>query len=868
MTNTDNGLPPQYRIEKHRIAVTFFDDFTAKTRRQEELTLPALAGVIQSENRIEKRRLPWLKLGVFGDNKTKKGSLRHDANMLRITGVEVEHDAGKVTFDQATELMIAAGIRCLIYTSPSHMVPDEHGTAVEKWRILAPTSEPLPPAERYALAARINGVLKGAATWESFTLSQSYFFGSVKHNPEHRVTVVDSDYFVDLCDDLDEGAIGAPEKVRKARGRPADEAPGHKPEDIDAMLEHCRVHMRDPDNEKGWRERMLKVTASLVSKLWTDDAIREKCGPSCTGGKHDRDLDTLIRTARERFDIPNPVEDLELGQLLGGLRDDAEAEGIRPEDVGPAYRKPRKPVIRLGQLNEMVDQAALALIAADVSFYQRGGALVRPVVLPVQTFKGAPSFSAQLVAVTAHYMRDTLSRQISWVRYDKKAHMWMPANPPMEVALTLLDKFGDWDFRVLAGIITTQTLRPDGSILAEEGYDPSTQLLLINPPVMAAIPARPTRHDAERALKLLCDLLDEFPFVEDVEDVEASLSRAVGLSAIVSTVCRGAYPVVPMHVIDAPAAGTGKSYLLSTVSRITTGQPMPVMSAGKTVEETEKRLGAAVIAGQTLICIDNVEGELGGDALCQVVEQVRPSVRILGQSKLIEVDGRSMCLFANGNNISLVGDIYRRVVICRLDAKLERPEKRQFERDPEAMVLADRGRYVAACLTIVRAYQAAGRPDRRPQIASFNEWSDAVRSALVWLGEADCVETMDNARAEDPYRLAQEALLAEWRDVFVGRGVALRDVVAKCEETIAGGGERGAMRFAYNELRLAVIATNPVAHRKGIDPNALGQRMRSYKDQWVNGMRFTKAERGQTVLWYAEVKRERPAAEVTQDGVK
>ena len=38
------------------------------------------------------------------------------------------------------------------------------------------------------------------------------------------------------------------------------------------------------------------------------------------------------------------------------------------------------------------------------------------------------------------------------------------------------------------------------------GYDPATQLLLIDPPTMPAIPDRPTREDAEAALALLKDL--------------------------------------------------------------------------------------------------------------------------------------------------------------------------------------------------------------------------------------------------------------------------------------------------------------------------------------------------------------------------
>jgi putative DNA primase/helicase len=55
------------------------------------------------------------------------------------------------------------------------------------------------------------------------------------------------------------------------------------------------------------------------------------------------------------------------------------------------------------------------------------------------------------------------------------------------------------------------------------------------------------------------------------------------------------------------------------------------MAAGRTEEETEKRLGAALLAWQPLISIDNVNGELGGDALCQIIE--RPVVEIRSPTK-------------------------------------------------------------------------------------------------------------------------------------------------------------------------------------------------------------------------------------------
>ena len=78
------------------------------------------------------------------------------------------------------------------------------------------------------------------------------------------------------------------------------------------------------------------------------------------------------------------------------------------------------------------------------------------------------------------------------------------------------------------------------------------------------------------------------------------------------------------------------------------------------------------------------------------------------------------------------------------------------------MIMANRGDYIAAALTVCRAYQVAGRPDRQAQIGSFNEWSDTVRSALVWLGEADPLQSMETARAEDPEINELQIMLDAW----------------------------------------------------------------------------------------------------------
>ena len=106
------------------------------------------------------------------------------------------------------------------------------------------------------------------------------------------------------------------------------------------------------------------------------------------------------------------------------------------------------------------------------------------------------------------------------------------------------------------------------------------------------------------------------------------------------------------------------------------------------------------------------------------------------------------------------------MIVCMLDARQERPELREFKRNPFAEVLADRGRYVAAALTIVRAYIAAGRPRVAFPLPSFEGWSNTVRSALIWLGYPDPVETMETARKEDPSLQAMEAVFAALKDVI------------------------------------------------------------------------------------------------------
>ena len=210
--------------------ITFFTDYAATTNRREAFTLEELAARIADASAPTKEQLPWLKLATFGDVRSRHGSLRHDANMLSITGVEADYDAEKLSFDDAVAVIEKEPLEALIYTSSRHM-REGHGS---RWRILCPFSQDYPPPQREHFLNRLAGLFRDGnvtvLSAESWTRSQSYYFGAVAHNPEHRVKLIEGQR-LDELDDLDLTALGKPGTKSTGPGEPAG------PADEDALLD-------------------------------------------------------------------------------------------------------------------------------------------------------------------------------------------------------------------------------------------------------------------------------------------------------------------------------------------------------------------------------------------------------------------------------------------------------------------------------------------------------------------------------------------------------------------------------------------------------------------------------------------------------
>jgi putative DNA primase/helicase len=523
---------------------------------------------------------------------------------------------------------------------------------------------------------------------------------------------------------------------------------------------------------------------------------------------------------------------------------------------GQGARTEHWPTIQIkgGSLSANADEAEHVLRLANVDVFRQRGTLVRPVRIMGRDSKGDEVQTPAIADVTVAALRDLLCRHARWERYDERAREWRQKDPPREVADTILHRKGEGkNWRTLAGVTGTPFLRRDGSIAHEHGFDDRSGMFLMDPVALPLMPQRPTKADAEGALAILEGLLVDFPFVDELyrkpafaekeAPKHATASASVAVSELLTPMARAAIQFAPMHVNRAPAAGSGKSYLFDIASSIVNGVTCPVISH-ENEEETEKRLSSEILAGSPIINIDNVNGILTGNLICQVVTQGTVAPRILGKSETPHITN-VFTVFANGNNIRVAGDLTRRTLFCSMDAKLDTKDlqQRQFRIDPVRMVLADRGKYIAAALTIMRAHHLAGYPGAREikPLAGFSDWSRVVRAALVWLGKADPVNSLEVGRAEDPQRAERQAFVE-----------ALSETGATTEWSALTAADIVEKSIHVENLKQS-IPSKLINPRTGVDTVKLGTWMAAFKSEIFDGKRLKSTTAGKGRLkWYVD----------------
>ncbi len=481
--------------------------------------------------------------------------------------------------------------------------------------------------------------------------------------------------------------------------------------------------------------------------------------------------------------------------------------------------------VRPGDLVQVVRRAEAELLFGG-GVYQRSGDLVRPVrhdsvAGAKRGLDGLPLGALRLCELTVPWLTERFATVAKWKRFSEKDQAWKAIDPPEQYAKTYLSKTGQWRAPVLTGIVECPTLRRDGSLLTASGYDAVSGLYVDYAGSPVTVPDAPSRADALAALAILKEPFDEFQFADP------AMGLSIALAAVLTAVTRRSLRTAPLFAFDAPVMGAGKGLLVKVAALIATGRPAPLLSQGQDEAEAEKRLGSLLLAGVSMINLDNIERPVGGELLCSMLTEPVCNPRILGKSESPEMPC-NLTMFATGNNLQFIGDMVRRVLICRLDPGVERPDARTFNRNLNEWVPANRARLLSAALTVLRAYAVAGKPVQ-PIVpyGSFEEWSGWIRSALVWLGETDPCLSRTALEDDDPVLSALHSILPLWSHDLGPRAYTAAEV---CNQS-------------SGDLLVALLdVASSRRDQEKIDPKRLGKWLLKYKGRVASGLRIVKGE--------------------------
>jgi putative DNA primase/helicase len=436
-----------------------------------------------------------------------------------------------------------------------------------------------------------------------------------------------------------------------------------------------------------------------------------------------------------------------------------------PQQAQPANRN-RAPILCApGRFNEMTNEAEQALVNLG-NVYQRLGKIVGVGQEMGKTCDGKTViFQAIMERGNYALMRD-LARATDFERFNDA--QLIPCNPPMTI-VRMLKEEGRSRLPILRGIFSAPTLRADGSILQDPGFDERTGLLYDPGGVeFPRIPDHPTKEEGRAALNKILHLLRGFPF--EGKAGKKSASRSVAVACILTALVRQSLLRAPGFAFDAPVPRTGKSKCIDIAHAIAWGHRAAVNNWTGDRKEDEKLLGAVALSGCAALAIDNIEDVVGGALLCEILTQTFVKVRILGLSQQPTAETAFLVTF-NGNNLIFKGDITVRVLKARLDAGMEAPEERVFDFDPVDEALKNRPELVVSGLTTMRAFQVSPEQVDCKPYSDFTDWSRMAREALIFYGEPDAVDTAKEVKSEDPRREDHRTILL---DAPLGISLTLR----------------------------------------------------------------------------------------------
>jgi len=518
------------------------------------------------------------------------------------------------------------------------------------------------------------------------------------------------------------------------------------------------------------------------------------------------------------------------GQLRAGMK--------RPVTIVEEEELPAVLVVT-GKHTEAIDKVEEVLVAnaKNIGLFQRAGEIVQVISLPEAKNKDGlrkPAGTIVLNPVSHPGMLEIMERIVAFKKYksetDGKFEI-VNANCPDRLARNYLAMRGKWKLPALSGTISAPLMRLDGTILDAPGYDEKTGLYLVANGNVAKVSENPTRDDAHEAFEFLWRPFWQFPFESDAD-------KSIMVASIITAIERRLLEACPMFGFSAPAPRSGKSLLAESTAIIATGKPAPASSVSGDREEFRKALTAALREGCAIMNLDNIERPLKSADLCKIITQGEFSDRLLGETTVLRLP-TNIFLTATGNNLTLKGDLANRAIVCRIDAKIEKPETRKFEiANLELYLIENRHKLIAAALTILRAFVISNQREEVETWGGFTQWSRFVREAIIFAGGVDPCLTRNSLITDDPEKESADAAFEVLAKKYNENEFTVSEVVYDAN-------------LVTTDPKFKEAISAVTGGRKEIESVRFGWWLRNWRGRIVNGMRLerTNDEASRPARW-------------------
>ena len=477
-------------------------------------------------------------------------------------------------------------------------------------------------------------------------------------------------------DDLDPDGTIRKRSSRKGEAQTASPAVSHAPGAVpshDRVIARARKYLSKlPGGIQG--ENGSKPTFNAARALvhgFALDAntalglLLSEYNPKCEPQWSVQQLEHKVKDAEAKpFNKPR-------GWLLADDRD--RPAPSRPTAPGPAAPvghpgttpapdpfKPGLPSIvqQPAQFNDVVDQALAALVAANdpMTVFVHGASLVR-----IDT----TASTAAVKNLSKAQLRLLLSQAARWMNESttKEGEPLRKATFPKSEVIESIQDHTAWPgLPRLTAVADVPVITAESGILTKPGFDAASGVYLLPGGYAEVKPVSeaPSAHDVEVALSLLRDdLLGDFPFVD-----EASLANTVALFLL--PFVRGLIDgPTPLHHVDAPQEGTGKSLLIETWGDVCLGRPPKAIGEIGRPEDWQKLILAAMMEAPREIFLDNLNKTLDSASLASAIASRTITGRLLGFSRMVSAPVNCAWV-STGNNVSMSRELVRRTVYIRL----------------------------------------------------------------------------------------------------------------------------------------------------------------------------------------------------------